>query len=38
MDTKELQNIAAQVRRDIIRMVHGAKSDTPAVRLAAPTF
>lgn len=38
MDTKELQNIAAQVRRDIIRMVHGAKSGHPGGSLGCADF
>ena len=38
MDTKELQNIAAQVRRDIIRMVHGAKSGHPGGSLGCAEF
>ncbi len=29
MQTKELQDIASQVRRDIVRMVHGCKSGHP---------
>ncbi len=29
METNQLQNIATQVRRDIVRMVHGAKSGHP---------
>ena len=29
MDTQELQNIASQIRRDIIRMVHGAGNGHP---------
>ena len=28
-DYKELQKIASQVRRDIVRMVHGAKNGHP---------
>jgi Transketolase, N-terminal subunit len=38
MDTKELQNIAAQVRRDIIRMVHDAKSGHPGGSLGCADF
>lgn len=38
MDTKELQDIAAQVRRDIIRMVHGAKSGHPGGSLGCADF
>lgn len=38
MDTKELQNIATQVRRDIIRMVHGAKSGHPGGSLGCADF
>jgi transketolase len=29
MQTKELQDIASQVRRDIVRMVHGCQSGHP---------
>ena len=29
MQIKELQDIASQVRRDIVRMVHGCKSGHP---------
>lgn len=35
---KELENIAAQVRRDIIRMVHGAKSGHPGGSLGCADF
>lgn len=38
MNTKELENIAAQVRRDIIRMVHGAKSGHPGGSLGCADF
>ncbi|MCQ2283417.1 MAG: transketolase [Bacteroidales bacterium] len=38
MNTKELQDIAAQVRRDIIRMVHGAKSGHPGGSLGCADF
>ena len=38
MDTQSLQNIAAQVRRDIIRMVHGAKSGHPGGSLGCADF
>ena len=36
--TKELETIAAQVRRDIIRMVHGAKSGHPGGSLGCADF
>ncbi len=35
---KELENIAAQVRRDIIRMVHGAKSGHPGGSLGCADY
>ena len=38
MNTKDLQDIAAQVRRDIIRMVHGAKSGHPGGSLGCADF
>lgn len=38
MEIKELQKIAAQVRRDIIRMVHGAKSGHPGGSLGCADF
>lgn len=38
MDLKDLQNVAAQVRRDIIRMVHGAKSGHPGGSLGCADF
>ncbi len=38
MDIQELQNIAIQVRRDIIRMVHGAKSGHPGGSLGCADF
>lgn len=38
MNTKDLENIAAQVRRDIIRMVHGAKSGHPGGSLGCADF
>ena len=38
MNTPELQNIATQVRRDIVRMVHGAKSGHPGGSLGAADF
>ncbi len=38
MDTKQLQDIATQVRRDIIRMVHGAKSGHPGGSLGCADF
>ena len=38
MDIKELQDVAAQVRRDIIRMVHGAASGHPGGSLGCADF
>lgn len=38
MDTKQLQDIACQVRRDIIRMVNGAKSGHPGGSLGCADF
>ncbi len=38
MDTKQLQDIATQVRRDIIRMVNGAKSGHPGGSLGCADF
>jgi len=38
MDIKKLQDVAAQVRRDIIRMVHGAKSGHPGGSLGCTDF
>lgn len=38
MDLKELQDVAAQVRRDIIRMVHGANSGHPGGSLGCTDF
>lgn len=38
MEIKDLQNIATQVRRDIIRMVHGAKSGHPGGSLGCADF
>lgn len=38
MDTKQLQDIATQVRRDIIRMVHGANSGHPGGSLGCADF
>ena len=38
MEIKELQKIAAQVRRDIIRMVHSAKSGHPGGSLGCADF
>ena len=38
MDINELKNIATQVRRDIIRMVHGAKSGHPGGSLGCADF
>ncbi len=38
MEIKELQDIATQVRRDIIRMVHGAKSGHPGGSLGCADF
>lgn len=38
MDIKELQNIATQVRRDIIRMVHDAHSGHPGGSLGCADF
>lgn len=38
MEIKELQDIATQVRRDIIRMVHGAKSGHPGGSLGCTDF
>ncbi len=38
MDIKNLQDVAAQVRRDIIRMVHGAKSGHPGGSLGCTDF
>lgn len=38
MDIKELQNVAAQVRRDIIRMVHDAQSGHPGGSLGCADF
>ena len=38
MEIKELQNVAAQVRRDIIRMVHSAKSGHPGGSLGCADF
>ena len=38
MDIKELQEVAAQVRRDIIRMVHGAASGHPGGSLGCADF
>lgn len=38
MEIKELQDIASQVRRDIIRMVHGAKSGHPGGSLGCADF
>ena len=38
MEIKELQKTAAQVRRDIIRMVHGAKSGHPGGSLGCADF
>jgi len=38
MDIKELQNVTAQVRRDIIRMVHGAQSGHPGGSLGCADF
>ncbi|MBO4489604.1 MAG: transketolase [Bacteroidales bacterium] len=38
MEIKELQSIAAQVRRDIIRMVHGAQSGHPGGSLGCADF
>lgn len=38
MDITELQNIATQVRRDIVRMVNGAKSGHPGGSLGCADF
>lgn len=38
MEIKELESIAAQVRRDIIRMVHGAQSGHPGGSLGCADF
>lgn len=38
MEINELKNIATQVRRDIIRMVHGAKSGHPGGSLGCADF
>ena len=38
MEINKLQDIAAQVRRDIIRMVHGAKSGHPGGSLGCADF
>ncbi len=38
MDIQELKNVAAQVRRDIIRMVNGAKSGHPGGSLGCADF
>lgn len=38
MDIKELQNVSAQVRRDIIRMVHDAQSGHPGGSLGCADF
>lgn len=38
MNTKELQDVACQVRRDIIRMVNGAKSGHPGGSLGCADF
>jgi len=38
MEITELQNIAAQVRRDIVRMVNGAKSGHPGGSLGCADF
>ena len=38
MEINKLQEIAAQVRRDIIRMVHGAKSGHPGGSLGCADF
>lgn len=38
MEIQKLQDIAAQVRRDIIRMVHGAKSGHPGGSLGCADF
>jgi transketolase len=37
-DTKELQRIASQVRRDIVRMVHGVQSGHPGGSLGCADF
>ena len=37
-DIKELQKIATQVRRDVIRMVHGANSGHPGGALGCADF
>ena len=36
--TTELKNIASQVRRDILRMVHGAQSGHPGGSLGCADF
>ena len=38
MEINKLQEVAAQVRRDIIRMVHGAKSGHPGGSLGCADF
>lgn len=38
MEIKDLQSIAAQVRRDVIRMVHGAQSGHPGGSLGCADF
>ncbi|MBR4134988.1 MAG: transketolase [Bacteroidales bacterium] len=38
MEIKELESIAAQVRRDIVRMVHGAQSGHPGGSLGCADF
>ena len=37
-DIQELQSIASQVRRDIVRMVHGAQSGHPGGSLGGTDF
>ncbi len=38
MDTKELQKIASQVRRDIVRMIHGVQSGHPGGSLGCADY
>ena len=38
MELQQLQQMATQVRRDIVRMVHGVQSILPVGSLAFPHF